>query len=61
MISSAWDMRAALLVVVLLVVDGLLWYPFFKVYEKQLISQERAQAQESDAVAASAHTTGRTS
>ncbi|EKK3975451.1 PTS transporter subunit EIIC [Cronobacter sakazakii] len=61
MISAAWDMRAALLVVVLLVVDGLLWYPFFKVYEKQLISQERAQAQESDAATASAQTTGRTS
>ncbi len=61
MISAAWDIRAALLVVVLLAVDGLLWYPFFKVYEKQLISQERAQAQENDAVAASAQTTGRTS
>ncbi|SKA32669.1 PTS sugar transporter subunit IIC [Photobacterium toruni] len=40
MISAAWDYRAFILVVVLMVIDTVIWYPFFKAYEKQLVDQE---------------------
>lgn len=46
MISVAWNYRAAVLVVVLMILDVLIWYPFFKVYEKQLLAQERGQARD---------------
>ena len=46
MISAAWDYKALILVLVLMVIDILIWYPFFKVYEKQLLAQENEQAQE---------------
>jgi len=39
-ISAAWDYRAAILVIVLMMIDLAIWYPFFRVYEKQLIEQE---------------------
>ena len=39
-----WDFRAAILVVILAVVSGLIYYPFFKVYEKQLLDQEAEEA-----------------
>ncbi|MBC8951449.1 PTS sugar transporter subunit IIC [Xenorhabdus sp. PB62.4] len=41
LISAAWDYRAIVLVGVLMVIDLLIWYPFFKVYEKQLLAQEQ--------------------
>ncbi|MGX9458447.1 PTS sugar transporter subunit IIC [Photobacterium damselae subsp. damselae] len=41
MISAAWDYRAFILVLVLMLVDTVLWYPFFKAYEKQLTDQEQ--------------------
>jgi PTS system cellobiose-specific IIC component len=44
MISASWDVRAALLVLVLMVIDLAIWLPFFKVYEKQLLAQEQQQA-----------------
>ncbi|MCL9781140.1 PTS sugar transporter subunit IIC [Vibrio sp. S4M6] len=40
MISAAWDYRAFILVLVLIVVDTLIWYPFFKAYERQLCKEE---------------------
>jgi PTS system cellobiose-specific IIC component len=40
MISAAWDYRAFILVIVLMVIDTVIWYPFFKAYEKQLVDQE---------------------
>lgn len=51
MISAAWDYKALILVLVLMVIDILIWYPFFKVYEKQLLAQENEQAQEMAAAA----------
>ncbi|WP_413723051.1 PTS sugar transporter subunit IIC [Sodalis sp. RH24] len=39
--STGWDLRAALLVVVLLAVSTLVYYPFFKIYERQLLAQDR--------------------
>ncbi|AOM41416.1 PTS sugar transporter subunit IIC [Xenorhabdus hominickii] len=41
LISAAWDYRAFVLVGVLMVIDLLIWYPFFKVYEKQLLAEEQ--------------------
>ena len=39
------DFRAAILVVVLACVSAIIYYPFFKVYEKQLLEQEAEEAQ----------------
>ncbi|WP_213989314.1 PTS sugar transporter subunit IIC [Sodalis sp. dw_96] len=48
--STGWDIRAAFLVVVLVAVSTLIYYPFFKIYERQLLAQEeplpQTQAQE---------------
>jgi PTS system cellobiose-specific IIC component len=44
MISASWDIRAALLVLILMAIDLAIWLPFFKVYEKQLLAQELQQA-----------------
>ncbi|MDE9540063.1 PTS sugar transporter subunit IIC [Xenorhabdus bovienii] len=44
LISAAWDYRAVVLVGLLMVIDLLIWYPFFKVYEKQLLAEEQQQA-----------------
>jgi len=38
--STGWDYRAIILVGVLLCVSTLIYYPFFKMYEKQLLEQE---------------------
>ncbi|AHG19951.1 cytochrome C biogenesis protein CcmF [Chania multitudinisentens RB-25] len=45
MISASWDIRAALLVLVLMVINLAIWLPFFKVYEKQLLAQEHQSAE----------------
>ena len=39
------DFRAAILVVVLACVSAIIYFPFFKVYEKQLLAQEAEEAQ----------------
>ena len=48
--STGWDIRAAFLVVILVAVSTLVYFPFFKVYERQLLAQEdpvpQTQAQE---------------
>ncbi|MDX8000514.1 PTS sugar transporter subunit IIC [Xenorhabdus sp. Reich] len=41
LISAAWDYRAFVLVGLLMVIDLLIWYPFFKAYEKQLLAEEQ--------------------
>ncbi|WP_445497532.1 PTS sugar transporter subunit IIC [Photorhabdus sp. SF281] len=46
MLSAAWDYRAAVLVIVLVIIDLFIWYPFFKVYEKQLINEENKQQED---------------
>ncbi|MCW7761021.1 PTS cellobiose transporter subunit IIC [Photorhabdus luminescens] len=43
MISAAWDYRAAVLVIILMIIDLFIWYPFFKIYEKQLLNEEDKQ------------------
>ncbi|TPW90603.1 PTS sugar transporter subunit IIC [Schumannella luteola] len=55
---STLDWKAMLLVLGLIVVDALIYLPFFKVYEKQKLAEERAQADsDAEAVAASPTTT----
>lgn len=39
------DMRAVLWWALLVVLYGLIWYPFFKVYEKQCIQEEQAEVE----------------
>ena len=43
--ALGWDFRAAILVVLLVCVSAVIYYPFFKVYEKQLLEQENEEAQ----------------
>lgn len=38
---STMDWRAAVLVLILIIVDGLIYYPFLKIYEKNLIRLEK--------------------
>ncbi len=44
--SAGWQMSNGLLVIVLIVLDLALYYPFFKIYEEQLIAQEEAETRE---------------
>jgi PTS system cellobiose-specific IIC component len=46
--ALGWDFRAAVLVVLLALVSAIIYYPFFKVYEKQLLAQEAEEAQRAD-------------
>lgn len=41
---STLDWKAVVLVLCLIVLDGLVYYPFFKVYEKQMIKEETSVA-----------------
>ncbi|MNV63761.1 cellobiose phosphotransferase system IIC component [compost metagenome] len=43
-----WDFRAAVLVILLALVSAIIYYPFFKVYEKQLLEQEAEEAQRAE-------------
>ena len=44
------DWRAVVWVFILFILSGIMYYPFFKVYEKQLLEEERANAEEADNV-----------
>ena len=39
---STMDWRAPILVVALIIIDGLMYYPFMKVYEKSLLAEEES-------------------
>jgi PTS system cellobiose-specific IIC component len=41
--SAGWQISNGLLAVGLIVLDLILYYPFFKIFEKQLVKQEKAQ------------------
>ena len=43
--ALGWDFRAAILVIILAVISAIIYYPFFKVYEKPLLEQEAEEAQ----------------
>ncbi|MDW6004932.1 PTS sugar transporter subunit IIC [Vibrio mangrovi] len=42
--GAGWQLSNAVLVIALIVLDLVIYYPFFKIYEKQLIQQEEAEA-----------------
>ncbi len=44
--AANWNIGALILVVVLFFVSGAVYYPFFKLYEKQLLAEEKANAEE---------------
>lgn len=44
--ATGWDWRAVVLVFVLIGVSALIYYPFFKMYERQLLAQEEAPSTE---------------
>ena len=39
--SSGWNLTPAFAVMAMIGVTALIWYPFFKAYEKQLIAEEK--------------------
>ncbi|RWR01863.1 cytochrome C biogenesis protein CcmF [[Pantoea] beijingensis] len=43
--STGWDVRAIILVMVLISVSTLIYYPFFKMYERQLLQQEKGESE----------------
>ncbi|WP_163369615.1 PTS sugar transporter subunit IIC [Endozoicomonas acroporae] len=42
--GSGWAFKASILTAVLMVIDLMIYYPFFKAYEKQVMAQEQATA-----------------
>ena len=46
--STGWDFRAVILVGVLIVVSTLIYYPFFKMYERELLKQEKPTPAEAE-------------
>ncbi len=50
--GAGWQMSNGLLVIGLLALDLVLYYPFFKVYEKELLKQEQADAAAENSTAA---------
>ncbi len=40
--AMGWDFKVSILVVMLMALSMVIYYPFFKVYEKQLLTQEKA-------------------
>ncbi|MBD8162742.1 PTS sugar transporter subunit IIC [Erwinia persicina] len=46
--STGWDFRAVILVGVLIVVSTLIYYPFFKMYERELLKQEKPAPAEAE-------------
>lgn len=46
--AMGWDFRVTVLVLLLMALSALIYYPFFKVYEKQLLAQEQAEPASED-------------
>ncbi|PJC87165.1 PTS cellobiose transporter subunit IIC [Vibrio sp. HA2012] len=51
--GAGWQMSNGLLVIGLIVLDLILYYPFFKIYEKQLLAQEKAESEATETSSAS--------
>jgi len=47
--GAGWQMGNGLMVIALLVIDFMIYLPFFKIYEKQLLEQEAANEAEMNA------------
>ncbi len=45
---STMDWKASILIVVLMVLDGIIYYPFFKIYEKQLVKEENGETEDAE-------------
>ena len=45
---STLDWTAPILIVVLIVLDGIIYYPFFKIYEKQLVKEENGETEDAE-------------
>lgn len=42
---STMDWKAPVLIVALIILDGIIYYPFFKIYEKQLVKEEAGESE----------------
>jgi len=47
-LATNGDFRALILNVILIVISIIIYYPFFNVYEKKLLAEERAEAKEGE-------------
>lgn len=46
---STMDWKAPILIIVLIILDGILYFPFFKIYEKKMVKMEQGElSDESD-------------
>jgi len=45
---STMDWKAPILIVALMVLDGIIYYPFFKIYEKQLVKEENGETADAE-------------
>lgn len=45
---STMDWKAPILIIALMVLDGIIYYPFFKIYEKQLVKEENGETEDAD-------------
>ena len=45
---STMDWKAPILFVALMVLDGIIYYPFFKIYEKQLVKEENGETEDAE-------------
>ena len=45
---STMDWKAPILIVALMVLDGIIYYPFFKIYEKQLVKEENGETEDAE-------------
>lgn len=51
MFIQSIDIKASVVAIILLVLDGFIWYPFFKAYEKQKLDEENSTVAEDKAEA----------
>ena len=45
---STMDWKAPILIVAVMVLDGIIYYPFFKIYEKQLVKEENGETADAE-------------
>ncbi len=48
---STMDWKAPILILILIVIDGLIYFPFFKMYERTMVKLERGEDNEKDSIA----------
>ena len=45
---STMDWKAPILIIVLILLDGILYFPFFKIYERKMVEMEQGEISDED-------------